>query len=343
MPYSIETNNEECANGYAVVKDGDGTLIFCHKTRREAVAQIAALNINENYRALPNNYRPASSDNVPAGRRCGNCSYYAANYCSLWDAKVMASYYCNKWAGSSDYRADATAPAEDQIKGSSVNEPGSASGKLGDIAISEQTEKALQNKADLHNEEMKERDRPSWTRVRVGALRSVYRRGLGAYSTSHRPGIGRAQWAMARVNAFLYLARTGAPENSKYVGDNDLLDPGHRKYTEQEDRAESFTPTQEMRAEARRGLDWRRAFGRGGTEIGVARARDIINGNLSYDTVLRMRSFLARHEVDKQGQGFSPSETGYPSAGRIAWALWGGDPGKVWADKIVRDQAGENP
>ncbi len=210
MPYSIETNNQECANGYAVVKDGDGTLIFCHKTRREAVAQIAALNINEKYRALPNNYSPASSDNVPAGRRCGNCSYYAANYCSLWDAKVMASYYCNKWQGSA------------------------------------------------------------------------------------------------------------------------------------EDRAESFTPTQEMRAEARRGLEWRRAFGRGGTEIGVARARDIINGNLSYDTVLRMRSFLARHEVDKQGQGFSPSETGYPSAGRIAWALWGGDPGKVWAEKIVRDQAGEN-
>lgn len=109
-----------------------------------------------------------------------------------------------------------------------------------------------------------------------------------------------------------------------------------------EDRAESFTPTQEMRAEARRGLEWRRAFGRGGTEIGVARARDIINGNLSYDTVLRMRSFLARHEIDKQGQGFTPSEAGYPSAGRIAWALWGGDPAKVWADKIVRDQAGEN-
>ena len=109
-----------------------------------------------------------------------------------------------------------------------------------------------------------------------------------------------------------------------------------------EDRAESFTPTQEMRAEARRGLEWRRVFGRGGTEIGVARARDIINGNLSYDTVLRMKSFLARHEIDKQGRGFTPSEAGYPSAGRIAWALWGGDPGKVWAEKIVRDQAAEN-
>ena len=104
------------------------------------------------------------------------------------------------------------------------------------------------------------------------------------------------------------------------------------------ERAESYKPTQEMKAEARRGLEWRRLYGRGGTEIGVARARDIINGALSYDTVLRMRSYFARHEVDKKGKGFSPNENGYPSAGRIAWALWGGDPGKVWANKIISQE-----
>ena len=46
-----------------------------------------------------------------------------------------------------------------------------------------------------------------------------------------------------------------------------------------------------------------------------------------------MHSYFSRHEVDKQGQGFSPGEEGYPSAGRIAWALWGGDPGQSWARK----------
>jgi len=45
-----------------------------------------------------------------------------------------------------------------------------------------------------------------------------------------------------------------------------------------------------------------------------------------------MVSYFARHEVDKQGEGFSPGEDGYPSAGRIAWALWGGDSGKSWAN-----------
>ncbi len=94
-------------------------------------------------------------------------------------------------------------------------------------------------------------------------------------------------------------------------------------------------PTDAMAAEARRGLEWRREFNRGGTAVGVARARDIMNKDrLSISTVRRMHSFFSRHEVDKQGKGFTPGD-GYPSAGRIAWALWGGDPGQTWARAIT--------
>ena len=96
-----------------------------------------------------------------------------------------------------------------------------------------------------------------------------------------------------------------------------------------------FSPPQGAREEAERGLTWRDEFGRGGTQVGVARARDIANGrNLSPDTIGRMVSYFARHEVDKQGTGWSPGEDGFPSAGRIAWALWGGDPGRTWAEKV---------
>ena len=92
-------------------------------------------------------------------------------------------------------------------------------------------------------------------------------------------------------------------------------------------------PTDIMAEEARRGLDWREEFGRGGTMVGVARARDIANKRqLSASTIRRMRSYFARHEVDKEGEGFREGEDGYPSAGRIAWALWGGDPGKAWVE-----------
>jgi hypothetical protein len=105
------------------------------------------------------------------------------------------------------------------------------------------------------------------------------------------------------------------------------------KYNEASVLEESFKPTQGMIEEALKGLEWRREYNRGGTEVGVARARDISNGkNLSLDTVKRMRSYFARHEVDKNGEGFKPGEEGFPSAGRIAWALWGGDAGKTWAN-----------
>lgn len=98
-----------------------------------------------------------------------------------------------------------------------------------------------------------------------------------------------------------------------------------------------FTPPAGVRAEAKRGLEWRDEFNRGGTAVGVARARDLSNGTkISPDTARRMASYFARHEVDKKGEGFSPGEDGFPSAGRIAWALWGGDPGQAWANKLTR-------
>lgn len=116
--------------------------------------------------------------------------------------------------------------------------------------------------------------------------------------------------------------------------------------TKDEDRADDgYTPTSAMVNEAQRGLDWRKQYNRGGTLVGVARARDIVNRkNLPIETVRRMRSFFARHEIDKQAEGFKPGEDGYPSAGRIAWALWGGDAGKTWADRIVEsaDNEGRN-
>lgn len=106
---------------------------------------------------------------------------------------------------------------------------------------------------------------------------------------------------------------------------------------EDEDKAESdvdLTPTASMAEEAERGLEWRKEFNRGGTSVGVRRAVQLKNrSELSPSTVRRMHSFFARHEVDKQAQGFRQGEDGYPSAGRIAWALWGGDAGQSWARK----------
>jgi hypothetical protein len=125
--------------------------------------------------------------------------------------------------------ASQPAPKKDQIKGSNTNPKGSAKDKSGSISLDASTEKSLGMKVSEHNKAMDEADKPSWTKVSLGALKSVWRRGAGAYSTSHRPGVPRSAWAMARVNAFIFLSKNGRPQNPKYVTDNDLLREGHPK------------------------------------------------------------------------------------------------------------------
>jgi hypothetical protein len=98
--------------------------------------------------------------------------------------------------------------------------------------------------------------------------------------------------------------------------------------------SDGFVPPQAVRNNAKRGLELRAKHGRGGTEVGVARARDLSNGKaLSLDTLKRMNSYFARHEVDKKGEGW-----GVDSAGYIAWLLWGGDAGRAWAKRITSEQ-----
>jgi HK97 family phage portal protein len=93
-----------------------------------------------------------------------------------------------------------------------------------------------------------------------------------------------------------------------------------------------FRPTEAMRTAAQRALDWKAEGFDGGTRVGLARANQIVNGEkLSEDTILRMYSFFSRHEVDKKAEGFNAGEDGFPSPGRVAWDLWGGDAGYRWA------------
>ena len=92
-------------------------------------------------------------------------------------------------------------------------------------------------------------------------------------------------------------------------------------------------PTDGMRTEAQRYRDWKAEGEEGGTEVAANRASQILSGDeLSPDTVITMAAWFARHEVDKQGEGFSPEEDGYPSPGRVAWAAWGGDAGQTWSN-----------
>ena len=121
------------------------------------------------------------------------------------------------------------APKKDQIKGSKKNKKGSASGKTGGIKFSEATEKAIKNRIAEHNEEVS--GMASWRKLKASAAKAVVRRGFGAFSTSHRPGVSRQAWGLARLKAFSYLLKNDKPKNPNYKSDNDLLPKEHPRYS----------------------------------------------------------------------------------------------------------------
>ncbi len=101
-----------------------------------------------------------------------------------------------------------------------------------------------------------------------------------------------------------------------------------------------FKPPASVADAARAALQLRAsqtASKRGGTAVGVARARQLANRqNVSPSTARRMKAYFDRHEVDKQATGFKRGEKGFPSRGKQAWELWGGNAGYGWAKKLVR-------
>lgn len=97
---------------------------------------------------------------------------------------------------------------------------------------------------------------------------------------------------------------------------------------------ETFKPTDQMSSNAKRALEWRKKYGKGGTAVGVKRAAQLKNkDNLSLDTVKRMHSFFSRH-ANHRAEHYD-FEDGQPTPWRVAWELWGGDAGKAWAKRIV--------
>ena len=107
--------------------------------------------------------------------------------------------------------------------------------------------------------------------------------------------------------------------------------------------AETYKPTEGMATAAKRALKWKEEGKPGGTLVGLARANQLKDREpLSAGTVLRMYSFFCRHVPDKKATGFNSGEEGFPSKGRVAWDLWGGDGGYSWSkqkrDQIMRER-----
>ena len=247
------------------------------------------------------------------------------------------------------------APKKDQIKGSKKNEPGSASGKSNNIKFSEATEKSIATIVENHNEMVKDKGLATWRRMRTPTAKAVVRRGFGAYSTSHRPGVSRNAWGLARLKAFGYLLINDRPKNPKYVGDNDLLPEQHPKHSKKENKNKNFrheiNVPRFIRDNASRALSNLQFAGSGLTEKTKREARSMRDGVVSHDKALRMQAWFKRHISDFEGDAakeFLAGESDRMSPGLVAWLLWGGSLSKAtrldamrWAERQVARHEGD--
>jgi hypothetical protein len=112
--------------------------------------------------------------------------------------------------------AQTPAKPSERRKGSSKNKPGSAGRDGAAISFSVKIIEVLKNKVKEHNSKYSKK-------VTLSQLKKVFRRGAGAYSSSHRPGISRTAWGLARVNAFLRMVKGDKVKKSYKKADQDLL------------------------------------------------------------------------------------------------------------------------
>lgn len=204
--------------------------------------------------------------------------------------------------------------------------------------ISERLKLALQNKIDEHNDEVgDDKDK----RTTVSILFEVYERGIGAYRTnpsSVRPSVSSPQqWAMARVNSFLYALKNGKFRSGKH--DTDLLPEGHPMSSKDKptEKNETFTTyPQTATNNAKRMLEWREKYGdevRAGTPTGWRRASMLANREpLTVEILNRIKSFFARHEGN-QTIADRYKDTPWRDNGFVSWNLWGGTAMRDWVNK----------
>jgi len=126
--------------------------------------------------------------------------------------------------------AQTPAKKSEKKEGSSKNEKGSAGKDGKKITFSDKIIQSLKNKVKEHNEKHSKK-------VTLAQLKKIYRRGAGAFSSSHRPGKTRGQWAMARVNMFLKMVRGGKVKKSYRAADKDVAKGSEDYYIEKQGEA----------------------------------------------------------------------------------------------------------
>lgn len=169
--------------------------------------------------------------------------------------------------------------------------------------VNESVVASLAEKVSSHNSEMRSQDKPNWSMANVDKLKTVYSRGLSAYTKSGPKNISSDQWALARVNAFLRILKSGQPTNKKYVIDNDLLHEDH-PWKKRSIREKTRIDTEAFEIKA---LPFRRL----GNAIGALRGRGGGRGGGGGSGVRRRFGFFDRFARDADRDGRVQEGTQY--------------------------------
>jgi hypothetical protein len=300
MPYSIGEKGSYGCSGYPVVKDGTSEVMGCHDTAAAAQAQISAINISESEKSKKK-MTSAMGQPYPADNRE---SFFN------WSTPVRK-------------------PQRSSFSLGKVHGEGSAEIVEGDYVMGETMEGVVHGRVE----------HIMWEGGVLGSPE-------GEYSLESMPPENPAMsvrifeeedegyWEETAYSiGMMYQDATKLPALEGHT-----MPEGGNPNMEYMAKAETYSPNDGMKAAARRAIQWKedgKAKG-AGTAVGWGRARDIVAGrSMSLSVVKRMYSFFSRHEVDKQAEGFSSGEEGYPSKGRVMWDAWGGDAGFSWSRGIA--------
>ena len=260
-------------------------------------------------RELPDNYRPATSEDVPEGRACGNCIFFNEEklddegraFCERWDDYVAGGQYCNAWQGRDEARAE-----PDELSVNDFVEWDSSGGMA----------------------------RGQVTRIERDGSINVPDSDFSINGTEDDPA------------ALIRVWRESENDDGQMVWNASDVLVGHKFSTltlidslseRSERRDVDLTPPAYMRAGARRGLVWHAEglSGDGLLDRTVREARALAGGSVTADKWVRLRAFLARHMVDFDAPAASPDHESFPSPGVVAIALWGGGTSRRSAQRAM--------
>ncbi len=332
MPYYITDKSPEC-EGWATVKE-DGEVMGCHTTKDAAIAQGVAIaqaegSTFEGERSLeelledapggglPDNYRPATSDDVPEGRACGNCIFFNEErlnekgeaWCEWWEAYAAGGFYCNAWQDG-EARPYHDEDEEKRVAPDAVEVGDYVSwDSAGGRARGRITRIVREGRLEVPDTDFTLNADPD----NPAALIRVYRPVRDGWEP-RGPIVGHRFATLTKIDPL--------PEPSP---------------EEAERRQVDLSPPGYMRASARRGLAWHREglSGDGLVPRTVREATAMAAGNMTADKWTRTAAWIARHLGDLDAPAAQPDHPSYPSPGVVAMALWGGGVNKRQANRAL--------